>query len=277
MRLPTALCVLALGSTLSATAAGQSEFQEDDDVGDEQPVDDPAGTPAAFASGDSEVDDTEGDSFEARGGGASDKKFQLGLRTGFGIPLGKAAANGAELSDGLIGKIPIGLDLMYKVTQNVHVGLYGIIGIGLLKSTDLSDPSNFSSLGCPDVDGVSCSALIFRFGAQAAYHLSPEKSVDPWFGAGIGYEIARAAVSAGQAESSAAFRGIEFLQAQLGLDFNAPSGFPLGLFASFSFGQYSNFSVKTESDVLSQDLSGEIDDKAIHNWVLLGVRGGVDL
>src|SRR5262245_53684103 len=71
-------------------------------------------------------------------------KFHIGVRTGYGIPLGNAQGGGTEtvggvtvtteerpLNDVYSGMIPIWLDLGYFVTPNIMVGVYGHYGIGL--------------------------------------------------------------------------------------------------------------------------------------------------
>jgi outer membrane protein W len=174
-------------------------------------------------------------------------KIKLGLRLGYGIPMGDAAKD-ASLSDSVSGMIPIWLDLGYMVTPNIMVGLYGHYGIVMLNS-DISD-------ACDAAD-VDCSASSIRFGLQGQYHVSPGESVNPWFGLGIGYEMLNFKSPVGDANTT----GFEFANLQAGADFAVADNIGLGPFASFSLGQFS--SVEGE----------DIEEKAMHMWLVLGVRG----
>ena len=56
----------------------------------------------------------------------SDKKFILGARMGFGIPIGKV--NGyatVDISHSVVGEMPLWLDIGYMVTPDVMLGAYG--------------------------------------------------------------------------------------------------------------------------------------------------------
>jgi len=188
----------------------------------------------------------------------------LGLRLGYGIPLGNAANadspgdQDAKLSDTYTGIIPIWLDVGYFVTPNIMLGLYGHYGIGLM--ADGED-------GCPE--GADCSGSVIRFGLQGQYHVSRGQSVDPWFGLGVGYEIASATRSALGQELTVTVKGFEFVNLQAGADFKVADNVAIGPFVSFSLGQYSSQSVDPEIPGLGDD----IPNKAIHEWLTLGVKG----
>ena len=189
----------------------------------------------------------------------------LGLRLGYGIPLGNAAGasdvpgdQDAKLSDTYSGMIPIWLDLGYFVTPNIMLGLYGHYGIGLIADGEE---------GCPE--GADCSGSVIRFGVQGQYHLSRGQSLDPWFGLGVGYELASAKFSGGGQDLTVTVKGFEFANLQAGVDFKVADNVAVGPFVSFSLGQYSSQSVDPEIPGLSDD----IPNKAIHEWLTLGVKG----
>lgn len=197
--------------------------------------------------------------------GASQGGFQFGLRLGYGIPLGKASgADNADLSNVVSGQIPIWLDVGYRITPAIYVGLYGQYGIAFVNKDQNTE--------CK-ADGVSCSASDIRFGVNAHYHFSPGQSVDPWAGIGIGYEILGFSGSGGGQDVSSSTKGLEFLNLQGGADFLATSGLSVGPFASFSLGQYSSTSVTAPGI----DQSGSIDNTAMHEWLVIGVRGAYNL
>jgi outer membrane protein W len=191
-------------------------------------------------------------------GTAAAEGLELGARLGYGIPMGDAVKDG-KLSDGIKSQIPIWIDAGYRIDESLFAGLYMSYGIAQLKED------------CPD--GASCSATDIRVGLQGQYHLSPAESMDPWLGLGIGYEMAKLKVEAGGAEASTTYSGFEFLNLQGGLDFEAAEGVGVGPFLSFSLGQYSKAKVETPAG----SVDGDIEDKAMHQWLTLGVRGTFQL
>lgn len=189
------------------------------------------------------------DSYEDdEGGGPS--AIHFGLRTGWGIPLGEAAG-GEDLSDGVVGQIPIWLDLGWQATPKLMLGAYFSYGF-VFVNDDL----------CPDES--ECSASDVRLGAQVQFSFSPRKPVDFWLGAGAGYEWAHVKVDNGSSTS----RGFEFLMLQLGVDFGGDDAGStvFGPFAAYTFGTFDKFKQ-------SNGTSGDIEDTATHNWLFLGVRG----
>ena len=195
---------------------------------------------------------------------AEEGGLQVGARLGYGLAMGDVAKD-SKMSDGVKSQIPIWLDVGYNVSDSLMVGAYVQYGIAQL-----------ADKACPD--SADCSASDLRFGVQGHYHLSPGESMDPWFGLGVGYEIASASASGetmGQKfDSTASYSGFEFANLQAGLDFEASEGLGVGPFVSFSIGQFSsaNLSVTGQPD---QD--GDIKDKAMHQWIVFGVRGAFNL
>ena len=178
-----------------------------------------------------------------------DKKIVLGLRLGYGLPMGNET-EGAALSDRVSGMIPIWLDLGYMVTPNIMVGAYGQYGFASVKN-------------CPS--GSDCSAHDLRFGVQGQYLVSPGEQLDPWFGLGIGYESLAGSVDGADGSMS----GLEFANLQAGLDYAVMPDLGVGPFLSMSFGQYSSQSADGDSSDISQT--------ALHEWLTLGLRGAFRL
>jgi hypothetical protein len=211
-----------------------------------------------------------GTTSRARAGG-----FELGARVGYGIPLGKADDD-SDLSDGVSGMVPLQLDLGYRVSPAFSIGGYVMYGIGFA-----GDDVSKSCDNADDVPGVdaSCTARDVRLGIQGQFHFLPKKKLDPWLGAGIGYEwlTVGADISGGgrEADLSTTAKGFEFINLQGGLDFKVAPGLALGPFLSFSIGQYSSTSSSCSGNACTgiTTESGDIDDKAAHQWLLLGVRG----
>ncbi|HEY8039520.1 MAG TPA: hypothetical protein VIF15_06990, partial [Polyangiaceae bacterium] len=123
---------------------------------------------------------------------------EVGLRTGYAIPLGQiqglppnapAGAPTADLSKVFSGVIPIWVDAGYRLNPNIYIGAFFQYGIGLVNTANDATP------GCAQ-SGVSCSASDMMFGIDAHYHLMPDQTIDPWVGLGVGYEIASLSASA---------------------------------------------------------------------------------
>lgn len=199
--------------------------------------------------------------------GTEEHGFQLGLRSGYGIPLGSAfglppgQTGSTDLKDGIKGMIPIWADVGYRFDPNWYLGGFFQFGIGLL-------PSNSGCTG-----GVSCSENDLRFGLNIHYHFLPAESLDPWVGVGAGYEILNIKVSQGGSNLSTSLRGFEFGNLQLGLDFKLGPTFAIGPFAAFTIAQYSEGS----ATVGGTTQSASIDNKKIHEWLVFGLRGVFNL
>lgn len=238
---------LALG--IAVTLTGLSAFAQEEGGGEAPAADAPAGGEEKPAGGDAAAGG------EAKAGGAVDTsappdaggKIKLGLRLGYALPMGDIAKD-AKMSDAVSGMVPIWLDLGYMVTPNIMVGLYAQYGFVML-SSDAKD-------AC-DALKVDCSATNMRFGLQGQYHLSPGESMNPWVGLGIGYEILTNKVDSESADTT----GLEFANIQGGADFKVGDSMAVGPFVSFSIGQYS----KSDGE--------DIEEKAMHQWLTLGVKG----
>jgi len=104
--------------------------------------------------------------------------FQMDVRTGYSIPMGKLAGE-AKLSDQLSGQVPIIIDIGGKVIPELFVGGYlGFAFGGAGSAADAFCKGN----------GQSCTALSLHLGALIQYHILPAGAVNPWVGYGIGVE-----------------------------------------------------------------------------------------
>jgi hypothetical protein len=178
-----------------------------------------------------------------------------------------SVAGDSDLSDGISGQIPIWLDVGYRPIDALMIGLYLQYGIGILGSE--------LDAVC-DVDAIDCSASDIRLGLQVHYHISPHEQLDPWIGIGIGYEWLSIGVEGMGVEVGADVDGFEFLNLQAGLDIEVAEHFKIGPVLSFSLGQFSNASADCSGTVmctLLDSTGSEINDKALHEWLMIGVRG----
>ncbi len=181
-------------------------------------------------------------------------RFVLGLRAGWGIPLGEAQS-GSDLSATATGEVPIWLDVGYRVLPSLMLGAYGQYAFPFVgQCADAAD---------------SCTLHAARFGLQAQYSLAPNETFDPWVGLGLGYEMLWGTAQGPTTSYDAKYSGFEFANLQVGADWSASQALAAGPFLSFSVGQFSAATFGATS--------GDIEKKALHEWLLLGVRGNYSL
>jgi hypothetical protein len=172
--------------------------------------------------------------------------FEFAVRVAYAIPLGDAIED-VSLSDAVSGGIPIQLDLGYRVDNHLFIGGYGTYLIG------------FEGDVCDNIDCDSPSGM--RVGGELIYNILPvTHSFSPWIGAGIGYEWLWQSV----AGIDSTLRGMEFFNAQIGVDFRVGRYMRVGPYGLFALGQYSKAS--------SDDVTVDIDNKGTHEWIHLGVK-----
>lgn len=189
--------------------------------------------------------------------------IELGVRVGYGLPLGSAygfpGQPNTKLSDLISGMIPFWADVGYRIDPNWYVGGFFQFGLGFVPSGS-----------CP---GISCSENDLRFGLNVHYHFLPAATFDPWVGIGAGYEIWNFSASSGGVSGSASTNGWEFGNAQLGLDYKFSPEFGVGPFVTFTVAQFANASASVQGISISQSIT----NKTLHEWLIFGLRGVFDL
>ena len=212
------------------------------------------GTPAATTTTTTE---TAPATTPAAAGPAKMSGVEIGLRLGYGIPLGTAYKVGdveSKMSDNTKGRIPIRLDAGYRINPNFYVGAYFAYGIVMINKD--------KTPGCSQVD---CSASSIDFGIMGAYHIMPDASFDPWVGVGFGLENVTSKI----ASTSSTIKGLTFLDLQVGGDYKVNNNLGIGPFVSFALGQYSSVS----SDAGSVTIGDNGSAKAMHEWLTIGIKG----
>jgi hypothetical protein len=195
---------------------------------------------------------------------------EVGLRSGFAVPFGKAFGSasdsgitieGGSLSDTLSGNVPIWLDLGYRLNERIYLGGYVSYAFGVL-------PRNVC-------ERTECSASLLRFGLAVQNHFAPQQSFDPWVGAGVGYEALATSQKRDVVTESIRLAGFD-AHIQSGLDYKVSPQFGIGPIVTASIGQYTSGSSETTSSTVN--LSGVTQDfpKAFHGWLTFGLRGAFD-
>jgi hypothetical protein len=179
----------------------------------------------------------------------SRRGIAMALRSGWGIPQGQSVS-GEDLAAASIGIVPVWLDLGYRFTDSLLVGIYAQYAFGVVRH-------------CPG--GLPCNASDLRFGFQAQWHFGARDSVDHWVGLGTGFEIYDQDV----AGMTARFGGYEFVNLQGGEDFSLGRRFGLGPFVTWTLGQFTGVQ-RGPSDSRLQEF--DIAKRALHSWVIIGLR-----
>jgi hypothetical protein len=194
--------------------------------------------------------------------------LELGLRTGYGIPLGQSTGtSGDDLNNVVSGEVPVWFDLGYRLPSQLYVGAFAQYGIAFLadKLTSMT--------GCGQ-NGLSCSANVVLAGANVHYHVAPEGPFDPWLGVGIGYEWLNFSALAGGRSGSFQAKGWQFVNFQVGGDYKVTTDLGIGPFAMFGLGQYDSASTTTAAGTTT---SQDITNQALHEWLTFGIRGVYDV
>ena len=117
---------------------------------------------------------------------ADDRGLTLALRGGVGVPdvlhvfdRALTAAIGRRVEPEIAATAPLWAEAGYRLTRNLYAGAYfqyvpAIVNSGGSDGTSCASP------------GASCSARLFRLGAEAAFTFLPELPFAPWVGLGVG-------------------------------------------------------------------------------------------
>jgi hypothetical protein len=194
--------------------------------------------------------------------------FQFAFRTGLTFPYGDATdAGGDALGDRYAWQVPIVLDLGARFAESFFAGVYLGIGFG---STG-SDSELEAACRDDDDDGtndITCNVLSLRAGLEGSYSFLPAEDLNPWIGYGIGYEATTATYTDHERgyKETVTSGGVTWAQLTLGLDLRKKIG--VGPFLEVAVGEFN----KTTTQIGKQKHVVNIPDKALHAWIMLGLR-----
>ena len=167
------------------------------------------------------------------------RPFEIGLSSGYSVVGFGHRLQAADFES--LWAIPLLVDVGYRISKNWSIGAYGEVGFIDNSPSDVEDVDE------------SIKGHHYRLGAEALYHSSPERRVQPWFGVGLGYDALRTTyrvrstfppVASARPDpgSSSPIRanGLEIGHAQLGIDFALVPGFAFGPFLGGSVVSYGN-------------------------------------
>lgn len=193
--------------------------------------------------------------------------LDLSLRGGYAIPFGNAASD-ESLNDFVSGAIPFEIDADFLITERWSAGLYFTYGFARVADRVKNDVEE--GMGLEDISGHRLQ----RLGIQSRYRFSPDADFAPWLGLGLGYEwtwFLEGVLEGHEVEMG--FSGFEFAF-QGGVDYQVSKSVTLGPYATLGFGQFGKMKVRVEDE---GDHSSDIDDKAMHEWLQLGLKATFSL
>jgi hypothetical protein len=199
---------------------------------------------------------------------------EVEFRTGYGVPAGRATGDPrGALSDRFTGIVPIVFGLGYRIHRRASVGVFFQSGPSFVNG----EPGAWTEQ-CSHYE-YSCSSSVLRWGAGARIHLMPDQRVDPWLGAGMGYE--KMSLDGyfydgmgGRTESHWTASGLEFVNLDAGADFRMLSAFAIGAYVTVTVAHYSH---QTQFyPIAGQRSPGggrtDVSGDAIHEWIMFGLR-----
>jgi hypothetical protein len=187
--------------------------------------------------------------------------FQMALRTGFAIPMGKAnGGDRGDMSNIFSGQVPLFVEIGGKPNRFLFIG--GYLGLGFGGTAGDLETICSSS-------GTTCTAISARAGAEIQYHFMPDGTANPWIGYGIGYESAGVSMTSGGQTGTVSDNGFEFANFMGGVDFRLSRTFGIGPFLALSIGQYRKYRYEVLGAVKQE---GDIADQAVHEWISAGGR-----
>jgi hypothetical protein len=211
---------------------------------------------------------------------AGETRFEAALRTGYGVPLGKATADASlDMSEAIAGQIPIWLEAGARIRERVFLGAYFSYGFGFLGST-YSDACHDAATAATSRVELTCSSSDLRLGALALYHFGQPREIHAWLGGGIGYEFwsLNQSIANGtqSADLSSTAHGFEVLSIQFGGDFPVAGGFVLAPFVTLTLAQFGSVTGSCSGDCTGiTTRSASITEKSFHEWLFFGVRVAV--
>ncbi|HEY6475398.1 MAG TPA: hypothetical protein VI456_02390 [Polyangia bacterium] len=173
----------------------------------------------------------------------------LAAHIGFALPLG-GLAQGLQISDGLSGAIPLGLELALRANKNVALGLGFELAPAVTKNCD---------------PGSTCSGTDYRLSVEAIFTSRAGMGVDPWLALGVGYEWLELSESG---SPDLELTGWDYANIAVGGEIR---GDQCGLspFAGVSIGEYTSGS--------AGGATGNVTNPSLHVWLQFGLRGVVNL
>jgi hypothetical protein len=187
---------------------------------------------------------------------------------GFAVPSGNFV-EGQPFRESFDGHVPLRIDLGYRITSSLVVGVYGVYGptfLGTLNPLTCGGRNKGNT-----AEAVGCSATVMRAGLQVSYHFTPHELVDPWAGVGIGVESI--AVTEPDTSRKLTAKGMEIFNASLGLDVHLATNTTVGPFMQVALGKYTTTTYECGSVANCTPVDNQKPAAPSgHQWYTGGVR-----
>jgi hypothetical protein len=203
------------------------------------------------------ADDNDADSLEATTGfdhrvPAPSNAIELGIATGYTQGVGPIGGGMQHVEDVSSAGGTVELDAMYRINPTFAVGAYG----------------SFSEYATGDHVAGSDDVFGATAGIQAAAHLRPARSVDPWVSLGTGWRGLWLSPETGKNTS---LQGLELARLQVGVDYRISQDVAIAPVIGGSL----NLFVSQDSP-MTTDYT-EITDKKVNFIGFAGLAGRFDL
>jgi hypothetical protein len=199
--------------------------------------------------------------------------FEAGLRFGVSAPVGKAGDSAfigeVDVKDLAKLRVPVWVDVGYRLSEQTTLGVYGQIGFGQTGDACAGD----------------CDWSDLRLGIQGQWRLaSADAGVKPWLGVGLGYEslsfrtlllvpvMNEAGETSDVALRAAQRLGGPELLLQLGIDFRVEDALDVGPYVSATLAQYMSDRLTCDTPALCSSID-VLDASGFHSWLGIGLRG----
>jgi hypothetical protein len=184
------------------------------------------------------------------------------------FPFGDATGEGNDSFGGRYAwQLPLAIDLGARFLESFYAGAYFGFGFG---STG-SDSRLEAACTDDDDDGTNdivCNVISLRAGISANYSFAPGGRTNPWIGYGFGFESTSATYTDHERnyQEDVTGHGLTLAQLAFGLDIRRAVG--VGPFVEVAIGQFN----KTTTTIGDQKYSVAVRDRALHAWIMLGLR-----
>jgi hypothetical protein len=178
--------------------------------------------------------------------------FEVAVGTGYAQGGGKLGGGLGNLEDVSGPGAAVELDLGYRIIPQLTVGAYG----------------TFSKYQHGDQIDSDTDVLGATAGLQAAYHIRPETSIDPWVSLGTGWKGLWLNPSSGKVTS---LQGFELARLQVGVDYRITKDIAI---APVIGGSLSMF--VSQDSPMTTDYT-ELQDKKVNFTGFAGLSGRFDL
>lgn len=183
---------------------------------------------------------------------AVQRALEVGVATGHTQGGGKLGGNIGNLEDVSGPGEAVELAIGYRILPELSVGAYG----------------TFSKYWHGDSVASSTDVLGATGGIQAAWHVRPDRSIDPWVSLGTGWKGLWLNPSSGKVTS---LQGLELARLQVGVDYRLTRDIAI---APVIGGSVNTFI--SQDSAMTSDLT-EISDKKLNFTGFAGLSGRFDL